>query len=66
MEVEKDRLSSVEVEINGVGWVLWVWVTVVSWAQRWWVDLDFWPLVGFEGGESVVDFLGLLLCLVEF
>ena len=30
MEVEKDKLSSVEVEINGVGWVLWVWVVVVS------------------------------------
>ncbi|KAK9994796.1 hypothetical protein SO802_024499 [Lithocarpus litseifolius] len=24
VEVEKDRLSSVEVEINGVGWALWV------------------------------------------
>ena len=28
--VGKDRLSLVEVEINGVGWVLWVWVAVVS------------------------------------
>ena len=46
MEVEKNRLSSVEVEINGVSWVLWVWVAVVSWAQRWWVDLDFLAIGG--------------------
>ena len=35
MEVEKDRLSSMEMEINGDGWVLWFWVAVASWAQRW-------------------------------
>ena len=45
--VEKDRLSLVEVEINGVGWVLWVWVAaVVSWAHRLWVDLDFLAIGG--------------------
>ena len=66
MEVEKDRLSSMEMEINGDGWVLWFWVAVASWAQRWWVDLDFLAIGGvwrwWIGG--VFSWSTIVWCLV--